>query len=98
MPHDLHISRPGPLSRTAGVSLALLAWVAAIVGGALCAERYAATPGTIHGGATRWPGNGACSLSSARPTLLMFAHPRCPCTRASLEELLILASHCPNQF
>jgi hypothetical protein len=34
-----------------------------------------------------WPAQSEVALSTERPTLLMFAHPRCPCTRASMEEL-----------
>jgi hypothetical protein len=36
---------------------------------------------------THWPGDAALQLSSDRPTLVFFMHPKCPCTRASLREL-----------
>ena len=36
---------------------------------------------------TDWPSEAIIPLDRSRPTLLMFAHPHCPCTRASLEEL-----------
>jgi hypothetical protein len=34
-----------------------------------------------------WPQESLLSFDRTLPTLLMFAHPRCPCTRASLAEL-----------
>ena len=39
----------------------------------------------------------AAHLRSAKPyTLLLFAHPQCPCTRASLQELSRLIAHVPE--
>ena len=35
-----------------------------------------------------WPAAGALQLSTAGKTLVMFVHPHCPCTRASLGERL----------
>src|SRR5205814_2100324 len=43
---------------------------------------------------TDWPKDASIALDRTRPTLLMFAHPRCPCTRASLEELKTVLSSC----
>jgi len=42
-----------------------------------------------HSGETprQWPQEAKLALDTHHPTLLMFAHPRCPCTRASLNEL-----------
>jgi hypothetical protein len=34
-----------------------------------------------------WPSGAQLALDARHDTLLMFAHPQCPCTRASLEEL-----------
>jgi hypothetical protein len=34
-----------------------------------------------------WPVNTSFELAEDRPTLLLFMHPRCPCTRASVREL-----------
>lgn len=42
-----------------------------------------------HAGATpeHWPSGARVDLDRGSYTLIMFAHPQCPCTRASLEEL-----------
>src|ERR1041384_5717141 len=44
-----------------------------------------------------WPLNAAIALEHDRATLLFFAHPKCPCTRASLGELNRLLARCPGQ-
>jgi hypothetical protein len=36
-------------------------------------------------------------LSPERPTLMVFAHPRCPCTRATLTELNDIVAACPGR-
>jgi hypothetical protein len=36
-------------------------------------------------------------LDGRRPTLLIFLHPRCPCSRASLDELAIILDRCGDR-
>lgn len=36
---------------------------------------------------SHWPSDTSLRLSTERPTLVFFMHPKCPCTRASLNEL-----------
>jgi hypothetical protein len=63
-------------------------WAAAVVGGEVWMWRYQLTPGAAPGPAPRtWPANSTVPDHRGRPLLLMVAHPRCPCTRASLNEL-----------
>ena len=45
----------------------------------------------------RWPAGTPVTLDPKRDTLIMFAHPQCPCTRASTEELNRLLTHCGGQ-
>jgi hypothetical protein len=54
--------------------------------------RYKARPGAPAEAPTRWPDASAIPHVSGVPTLVMFAHPECPCTKASLEELAIVMS------
>ena len=64
------------------------AWLAAVAGGFGFLLRYKNTPGAVGGAAPeRWPAGSAVARSAERATLLLFAHPRCVCTRASLAEL-----------
>jgi hypothetical protein len=48
---------------------------------------YESTPGGIGLVPVTWPSTSQIERATARPTLIMFAHPRCPCTRASVAEL-----------
>jgi len=52
--------------------------------------RYSVTPGQAAIPKIDWPQNAPVPLGKTRPTLVMFAHPNCPCSRASIGELAIL--------
>lgn len=54
---------------------------------------HAAIPGKDGDAPRRWPKTSAIVRTPDRPTLAMFVHPRCPCTRASLAELRRLLSN-----
>jgi hypothetical protein len=72
----------------ARVVLALsLAWVAAVGLGMGLLYEYSLTPGEDAGAPERWPAGTRVELAPRVPTLVMVAHPRCPCTRASIAEL-----------
>lgn len=47
-------------------------------------ETSAGSVGQVH---ARWPVASKISAPNERPVLVMVAHPRCPCTRASMNEL-----------
>lgn len=48
---------------------------------------YERTPGREPSQAPSWPAKTTIPLSKTGPSLIMFAHPKCPCTRASVAEL-----------
>lgn len=54
--------------------------------------RYKATPGLSGATPTHWPTESGLSLAPEVPTLIMFTHPKCPCTAASLAELRVVLS------
>src|SRR5207245_3540543 len=70
------------------VWIAAAAWLAAVAGGFAILWKYKSTP-AAEGALAReqWPAASAVARGTSRPTLLLFAHPRCTCTRASLAEL-----------
>ena len=78
---------------------ALLAaiWLSAVgIGlGALLVYEY--TPGQEAVVPNHWPEQSNIPHTQGQPTLIMFAHPRCPCTRASIGELSMLMTHCQNR-
>ncbi len=58
---------------------------------------YEATPGEVTTSLTHWPAESRIERNPDRPTLVVFAHPRCPCTRATISELALIVAHCPER-
>ena len=71
--------------RTAVVCVA--AWMLAVAAGAKAAWDYQTTAGTPGQPSERWPAGSALAPPSSGATLVLVAHPHCPCTRASVGEL-----------
>ncbi|MEN3369264.1 MAG: hypothetical protein V7609_1407 [Verrucomicrobiota bacterium] len=63
------------------------AWIAAIAFGSRVMLQYESTPGPVGVVAPSWPSASKIHRAAGQPTLVMLAHPRCPCTRASVGEL-----------
>jgi hypothetical protein len=63
------------------------AWLVIVVAGFVALIRYASLPGAAASSSARWPAGSSLAPAADRPTLVFFAHPRCGCTRASLNEL-----------
>jgi len=80
------------------VMLAAALWLSVISICMICIIGYSNTPGS--GGITpdRWPTKSRIALDSKLPTLIMFAHPRCPCTLASIDELDQLMANCQGRL
>lgn len=76
----------------AKVAVVALAWLATVGTGTVLVTRYKGTPGAQADAPPRWPADSAIARATDRPTLVMLAHPRCPCTRASIGELAELVS------
>lgn len=53
---------------------------------------YQLSPGPSAAAVRQWPDRVPFVLDAQRPTLVLAAHPDCPCTQASLEELTRLLS------
>ena len=62
-------------------------WCLAVGAGLLALSAYATRPCDAGSRSGRWPADSAIPLQTDRPTLLLFLHPRCPCSRASVAEL-----------
>lgn len=71
------------------IRLPLLAatWLLVATLGLLWLADYDSKPGHPATPPSRWPSRVSLARNSSKPTLLMFLHPRCPCSRASLYEL-----------
>src|SRR5687767_6414791 len=84
-----------PVVRTIWI-LATAAWAGATVYGFAEMVRFEATPGDISPAPATWPADTAIARAADRPTLVMFVHPHCACTGASLGELAKLLNHAPG--
>ena len=62
-------------------------WLVAAGAGFVVILNYQNTSGGVGITPQQWPSGAQIELDHNRDTLIMFAHPQCPCTRASLEEL-----------
>jgi hypothetical protein len=76
------------LSRTFSCRAAVVSlWSIAVASGAYWLMAYQAVPGAHGRSPSDWPPDSTLRPASVRFTLLMFVHPHCPCSRASLTEL-----------
>jgi hypothetical protein len=67
-------------------SIAIL-WCASVGSGLLGLSIYATTPGEPARSGANWPADSRIPFDCERPNLLVFLHPCCPCSRATLAEL-----------
>ncbi|HTU26551.1 MAG TPA: hypothetical protein VMF30_14185 [Pirellulales bacterium] len=87
-----------PVARQGGYRAALVAalWLALVVAGILLLERHAATPGPLTAVSPHWPAASALELDQNGATLVLFLHPRCPCSRATLAQLAAIQATRPR--
>jgi hypothetical protein len=68
-------------------------WLLAVACAGFALSSYENNPGTSGGNPVQWPADSSLNFVKGRPALVMFAHPHCPCTRSSIEELNRLLTH-----
>ena len=64
-----------------------VAWLLVVGAGFVVIMNYQTTSGSVGITPKYWPAGTSLALDRSHDTLIMFAHPHCPCTRASVEEL-----------
>jgi hypothetical protein len=69
------------------LATAVAGWAAIVGVGMVALARYKSTPGVEAHAPASWPADSAIPRGDGRATLVMFAHPHCTCTRASMNEL-----------
>lgn len=72
-------------------------WVAAVLLYYAHFLTYEAKPAAVNPPPAVWPTGSQLELSTGKMNLVMFIHPKCPCTNASLTELAILMTRCSSQ-
>ncbi len=85
-----------PSRRAIAVAAGVL-WMAVIVSGLAWVAAYDNRPGPGAHAPVRWPVATRMARSTTRATLVMFAHPLCDCTAASLTELAELLARASPQ-
>jgi hypothetical protein len=83
---------------SASLVIAIALWLAVVGGGTIGMTRYSNSPGSSGQAPVAWPAESQIPFNPGQPTLVMFVHPRCPCTRASLGELEVLLAQFPGQL
>jgi hypothetical protein len=69
-------------------------WGLAVLAGLGAIHAYESTPGAVGVPRPRWPRDSRVCPDPGRANLVLLAHPRCPCTRASLDELARIKERC----
>jgi hypothetical protein len=77
-------------------SFAIL-WVLGVGVGMKALYDHSGTAGQRAVAPRGWP-EGSIARDRSRPTLVMLAHPRCPCTRASMAELAVLMTRAKGRL
>jgi hypothetical protein len=83
---------------SAATVLACALWLSAVTAALIGLMRISNSPGESGAPCVRWPVQSDIPLDRTRPTLILFAHPRCPCTRATIGELELLLTHCSGRL
>ena len=82
--------------RAVGLACALGGWGVLVVTGLYRMAAYASTPGSAGLTPRTWPKTTSIEPAQDAPTLLMFLHPRCPCSGASVGALRALLLENPR--
>lgn len=73
-------------------------WLASVVAGLGILLSYKQTEGAAAVAPRTWPQGSTIELEDERATLVMLLHPRCPCSKASIEELAKLMTRTRGLF
>ena len=84
---ELPKSMPPLRKKTILAAVFGLLWLAAVGCGLGMLVNYETTPGPVVVAPMKWPADSGITPAADRATLVMLAHPHCPCTRASIGEL-----------
>src|SRR5882724_8252062 len=85
------------VKQKAVIAAVVALWIPAVAFGINVLLRYSTTPGHPASPPLQWPGNADIKRGS-HSNLVMFAHPQCPCTRATIGELAILMAHADGEL
>jgi len=84
--------------RPIALGLFVCLWLAAVCFGVGWLWSYNHAAGAQSKPPELWPEKTLITRSASGDTLVMLAHPKCPCTRASIEELAKLMASCKDRL
>ena len=70
-----------------------IAWVGTVAAGLGYVWVYENSPSELAKAPALWPSESKILRRTNMPTLVLFIHPHCPCSRATIGELAILMAH-----
>ncbi len=85
------------VKKHAVIGAAVALWIPAVGFGIGMLWKYSITAGHPAAPPLDWPRTAQVDRAAGRATLVMFAHPQCGCSRASLGELAIIMAHQRDQ-
>ncbi len=83
--------------RRVALVFSVCVWIAIVCFGVGWLWSYNQAAGSPATPPKNWPEKSEIARGSGRHTLVMLAHPKCPCTRASVEELSKLMTNSPGR-
>ncbi len=90
--------RKVPLGTQSVSNLSLVVgWICILVLGMSWLWQYEHAAGLVYESPSQWPEKCEITTLTGRPILLFFAHPKCPCTRASIGELARIMTVCKDK-
>jgi hypothetical protein len=81
------------LLRPRSLVLVFALWLTLMFAGLGALWVYSSTPGRQGTPPAQWPVSSCLKRVSGQSTLVMFVHPQCPCSQASMSELSIILAH-----
>jgi hypothetical protein len=82
--------------RSPWLVVSAIAWMLTVVWGLSLVLAYENRPGAAAHAPARWPARSVLTAASDRPTMIVLAHPKCDCTRASIGELAQILARAPK--
>ncbi|MCM3873940.1 MAG: hypothetical protein ND895_24895 [Pyrinomonadaceae bacterium] len=73
--------------------LACVVWLSSVGYGLSLVWGFENSPGRTGTPPANWPNNSEIERDAKLPTLVLFIHPHCPCSRATIGELAVLMTH-----
>lgn len=95
---DTQILRRWPHLSPGFTAALVLGWLLVIGYGQWQLLQYAGRPGSVSQPPPQWPAASQLGRNPDRATLVLFLHPHCPCSRATISNLARLIARTPNRF